>query len=116
MDDSEEQMWLSQIPKPQASRLRAKTISSVMDRLLVEKGYAAEQSNQILVEKWRLAVGEELSSQSRVGKVQRGILTVFASNAIVLTEMEYSKSKALRLLKSELPEFKIKDIRFRITS
>jgi len=116
MDDSEEQMWLSQIPKPQASRFRAKTISSVMDRLLVERGYAAQQSNQILEEQWRIAVGNELFSQSRVGKVQRGVLTVFASNAIILSELEYSKSKALRLLKSALPQFKIKDIRFRISS
>ena len=116
MDNSEEQMWLSQIPKPQVSRLRAKTISSVMDRLLVEKGYAAQQSNQILEEQWRIAVGDELFSQSRVGKVQRGVLTVFAVNTIILSEFEYSKSKALRHLKSALPEFKIRDIRFRISS
>ena len=116
MDNFEEQMWLSQIPKPQVSRLRAKTISSVMDRLLVEKGYAAQQSNQILEEQWRIAVGEELFSQSRVGKVQRGVLTVFSVNTIILSELEYSKSKALRHLKSALPEFKIRDIRFRISS
>ncbi len=116
MDDSEEQMWLSQIPKPQASRLRAKTISSVMDRLLVEKGYAAQQSNQMLEEQWRIAVGEELFSQSRVGKVQRGVLTVFASNTIVLSELEYTKSRAVRHLKTTLPQFKIRDIRFRIST
>ena len=116
MDDSEDQMWLSQIPKPQASRLRAKSISSVMDRLLVEKGYAAQQSNQLLVEQWLIAVGENLFSQSRVGKVQRGVLMVFASNTIVLSELEYSKSKALRHLKSALPDFKIRDIRFKIAS
>jgi len=87
-----------------------------MDRLLVEKGYAAQQSNQLLVEQWLIAVGENLFSQSRVGKVQRGVLMVFASNTIVLSELEYSKSKALRHLKSALPDFKIRDIRFKIAS
>ncbi len=116
MDDPEEQVWLSQIPKAQSSRLRVKSISSILDRLIVEKGYAAQQSSQILQEQWRIAVGEELFSQSRVGKIQRGILQVFASNTIVLSELEYSKSRALRHLQSALPEFKLKNIRFKITN
>lgn len=116
MDDPEEQLWLSQIPKAQSSRLRAKSISSILDRLIVEKGYAAQQSAQILQEQWRIAVGEELFSQSRVGKIQRGILQVFASNTIVLSELEYVKSKALRQLQSALPDFKLRSIRFTISS
>ena len=114
MDDPEEQMWLSQIPKAQSSRLRVKSISSILDRLIVEKGYAAQQSSQILQEQWRIAVGEELFSQSRVGRIQRGILQVFTSNAIVLSELEYLKSKALRQLQSALPDFKLRNIRFKI--
>ena len=116
MNDKEEQIYLNQIPKAQASRFRAKTISSIMDRLLVEKGYAAQQSAQILEEQWRIAVGEDLFTQSRVGKIQRGVLQVFASNAIVLSELEYSKSKAIRHLKAAIPDFKIKDIRFKLTN
>jgi len=114
MDDPEEQLWLSQIPKAQSSRLRVKSISSILDRLIVEKGYAAQQSSQILQEQWRIAVGAELFSQSRVGRIQRGILQVFASNAIVLSELEYLKSKALRQLQSALPDFKLRNIRFKI--
>jgi hypothetical protein len=114
MDDLEEKRLLGQIPKAQSSRLRVKSISSIMDRLLVEKGYAAQQSTQILQEQWRIAVGDELFSLSRVGKIQRGVLQVFASNTIVLSELEYSKSKALRHLKSALPDFKLRDIRFKI--
>lgn len=116
VDDKEEQIYLSQIPKAQPSRFRAKTISSIMDRLIVEKGYAAQQSAQVLEEQWRIAVGEDLFSQSRVGKVSRGVLQVFASNTIVLSELEYSKSKALRHLKAALPDFKIKGLRFKLIS
>ena len=113
MDDAEEKLWLSQIPKAQPSRYRLKSISSIVDRLVIEKGYAAQQSLELLQEQWRIAVGEELASQSRVGKIQRGVLQVFASNSIVLSELEYSKSKALRHLKAALPDFRLKDIRFK---
>ncbi len=116
MDDAEEKRLLSQIPKAQPSRFRLKSISSIVDRLIVEKGYAAQQSSELLQEQWRVAVGEELASQSRIGKIQRGILQVYALNTIVLSELEYSKSKALRHLKAALPDFKLKDIRFKITS
>ncbi len=116
MDDAEEKWLLSQIPKAQPSRFRVKSISSIVDRLLVEKGYAAQQSVELLREQWRVAVGEELASQSRVGKIQRGILQVYALNTIVMSELEYSKSKALRHLKAALPDFRLKDIRFKITS
>jgi len=116
MDDSEEQMWLSQIPQARSSRLRAKTISSIVDRVIVEKGYAAQQSSELLQEQWRIAVGDELASLTRVGKIQRGILQVYALNTIVLSELEYSKGDALRHLKSALPDFKLKDIRIRLSS
>ena len=89
-------------------------IRETLDRLILEKGYAAQQSSQILQEQWRIAVGEELFSQSRVGKIHRGILQVFVSNTIVLSELEYVKSKALRQLQSALPEFKLRNIRFKI--
>ena len=114
MDESEEKHWLSQIPKPLPSRIRVKSISSIVDRLIVEKGYAAQQSTELLNEQWRIAVGDTLATQSRVGRIQRGILQIFANNTIVLSELEYSKSIALRHLKAALPDFKIKDLRFKL--
>jgi hypothetical protein len=114
MEDSEEKIWLSQIPKAQASRLRPRSVSSILDRLLVEKGYAAEQSTLLIQEQWRIAVGEKLAMQSRVGKIQRGVLHVLASNAIVLSELNYAKRAALRHLQKALPDFKIRDIRLKV--
>ena len=114
MEEQEDPYWLSHMAKAQPSRLRIKSISSIVDRLIVEKGYAAQQSMEVLREQWHIAVGDALFSQSRVGKIQRGILQVFALNTIVLSELEYSKSKALKHLKSTLPDFKLRDIRFRL--
>jgi hypothetical protein len=114
MDEQEDPYWLNHMAKQQPSRLRLKSISSIVDRLIVEKGYAAQQSTELLQEQWRIAVGDALSSQSRIGKIQRGVLQIFALNSIVLSELEYSKSSALRHLNSALPDFKLKDIRFRL--
>jgi hypothetical protein len=112
MENDEEKMWLSQIPKAMSSRLRPKSVSSILDRLISERGYAAEQSTQLIQDQWRIAVGDALFEQSRIGKIQRGVLQVHALNAIVMAELGYSKSKALKHLQSALPGFKIKDIRF----
>ncbi len=114
MDEQEDPYWLNHMAKQQPSRLRLKSISSIVNRLIVEKGYAAQQSTEILQEQWIIAIGDALASQSRVGKIHRGVLQVFALNTIVLSELEYSKSKALRHLKAALPDFKLKDIRFRL--
>lgn len=112
MDSDDEKMWLSQIPKAIPSRFRPKSISSILDRVLTERGYAAEQSTQLIQDQWRAAVGDTLFEQSRVGKIQRGVLQVFVHNAIVMAEMGYAKRNALKHLQTALPEFKIKDIKF----
>lgn len=109
MDD--EKAFLSQIPKPQPSRLHAKSIASIIDRLMLEKGYSAEQSRDLIEEKWRLAVGSLLSSQSKIGQIKRGVLQIFAANEIVRSELEFEKGKALKLLQSELPTMRITGIK-----
>ncbi|MEI7461426.1 MAG: DUF721 domain-containing protein [Pirellula sp.] len=112
MDDPEEKIWLSQIPKAERTRFRPKTISSILDRLIVERGYSNEQSTLLLQEQWKIAVGDEFYSQSRVGKIKRGVLQVLVTNMIVISELEFGKQKALRHLQASLPDFKLKDIRF----
>lgn len=114
MDESQERNILSQIPKAIPSRLRPKSVSSILDRLILERGYAAEQSTQLLQEQWTIAVGNALAAQSKVGKIQRGVLQVQASNAIVLTELTYAKQSVLRHLQTALPDFRIKDIRIKV--
>jgi len=76
MEEQEDPYWLSHMAKAQPSRLRIKSISSIVDRLIVEKGYAAQQSMEVLREQWHIAVGDALFSQSRVGKIQRDSASV----------------------------------------
>lgn len=110
----EEAMYLGQIPKPMPSRLRPKSVSSILDRVMMEKGYAAQQSRQLIEEEWLQAVGEALCSQSKVGQIKRGQLHVFAANDIVRSELEYQKLKALRHMQRALPDMKIQGIRIHL--
>ncbi len=109
--DPEEKMYLSQIPKAQPSRFQAKSISKVLDRLFLEKGYANQQSREELLAAWEHAVGPMLSSQSKVGQLKRGVLHVFPANEIIRSELNFLKAKALALLQKELPGMKIRGIK-----
>jgi hypothetical protein len=110
----DEQIWLSQIPKAYQSRLKAKSLASVLDKLIIEKGYSAEQSMLELREQWTIAVGEELAAQSRVGKVRRGTLQIYASNPIVMSELDLCRRRALQHLQKVLPDFKIKALKINL--
>jgi hypothetical protein len=114
MDDPNEKIFLSQIPPAAKPRMLAKSISSVLDRVISERGYAAEQSLMLLQEAWRTAAGEEMYQQTRVGRIQRGVLQIFVCNSIVLSELQFIKRKSLAQLQRALPDFKLKDIRFQL--
>ncbi|XZE33624.1 DUF721 domain-containing protein [Pirellulaceae bacterium SH501] len=111
---NEEEIFLNQIPKAIPSRYQAKTVSRVLDRLFLEKGYANEQSRDALLQAWTDAVGPGLSGQSRVGQLKRGALQIYASNEIVRTELEYMKTKALASLQASLPEMNIRSLKIHL--
>lgn len=112
--NDEEKMYLNQIPKPPPSRLYARSISQVLDRLFLEKGYANEQSRDELLTAWEQAVGPVLSSQSKVGMIKRGMLQIFAANEIIMSELDFQKAKALKSLQKSVPEMKIRGLKFHL--
>jgi len=113
MDDKEEAYYLNQIPAQRGSRLQATKISSVVRKVIQQKGYSAIQSADALRSAWTEIVGENLAQHTSIGKVERGQLTVVAANKVVATELDYMKSQILRRLKERLPEFSIRSIRVR---
>lgn len=113
--ESEEKRILSQIPKAESTKFRARSVSAVLNRLIVERGYAAEQANQVLHEEWAKAVGPMFTEQTKVGKVRNGVLQVLVSNHIVLTELDYRKTQILKQLQGSLPAYGLKNIRFHIS-
>ena len=113
MDSNEEARYLSQIPQKHGSRYQATKISSVVRKVIQQKGYSSIQSSDSLRNAWREIVGDHLAQHSMIGKVEKGQLTVVASNKVVATELDYMKSQILRAFQEKLPEFAIRSIRVR---
>ena len=113
---SEEEEWqLSQI-RQFKSRLNAKSISSVVQTLMTQRGYGETQAAEKLQTAWQDAVGEPLGPQTRPGKVTRGVLTVHVDSNATMQELYFMKSKIIATLKQSVPEMNIKDLRTRISS
>lgn len=112
MDDDE--YYLSQIPKPQPPRIGATKVSSLLQRVIQQRGYAAVQSADSLRDAWREAIGDDLAGQTRVGKVAAGALQVFVPNQVVRTEVEFRKSAIVRALQTRFPEFQIHRLTIRV--
>lgn len=111
----QEQYDLSQIRQVK-SRLIAKPIGGIVRRLVSNRGYAAEQAHRLTQQQWQAAAGLELGQRSRAGTVNRRILYVEVSDSIVLQELHFRKQAILKSLQAALPEFKIKDVRFRVVT
>ena len=112
MDD--EEYYLSQIPKPQPTRLGATKIATLLRRVIQQRGYAAVQSADLLKEAWLIAVGKDLSDQTRIGNVSRGALQVFVPNHVVRTELDFRTKEILRTLQDRLPDFRISRLTIRV--
>ncbi len=112
--DEELEAWnLSQI-RQRSSNLHAKPISSVMRKLMSQRGYAAIQATSELSERWKEIVGEVLAQLTCPGNVSRGTLQVIVSDSGAMQELSFRKKQILAALKSKLPEAKIEDLRFRV--
>ncbi len=97
------------------SNLFAKPISSVMKRLMSQKGYSAIQATSQLGEQWNEIVGELLARMTRPGNISRGVLLVSVSDSGAVQELHFRKKQILTALQSRLPEAKIEDLRFRVS-
>ena len=95
---------------------RAKSIGSILKTLMIKRGISDEQTSLMTQEAWRIAVGPGLAAETRPGKIHRGQLSIYASSNLVLQELHFSKATLLRSLQAALPDFKIRDLRFRVES
>lgn len=114
--EEELEAWnLAQI-KQRPSRLQAKSIRSVMRRLMSQRDYAAIQATASLQDVWSAIVGQPLANATRPGKLSRGTLHVAVSNSGAIQELHFRKRDILSALRAQLPESKIEDLKFRVES
>lgn len=81
--------------------------------LLKKVGLDAQLWQQTLLDEWPRLVGDAVARRARPGQMQRGVLTIFVSNAAWLHELaRYSKNELLVKLRARFGAEHIKDVRF----
>lgn len=88
-------------------------IAEILSRLMTRRGYGSQQFAQEWTAIWSTVAGSQ-ASQTRPGKFSRGVLDVIVCNSAVLQELTFRKKQLLQALQAQVPEFKVRDLRFRI--
>ena len=89
-------------------------IGNLVQQLMARRGYAQVEATEQIHAAISSVVTGDLGKQIVVGKINRGVLNVFASDSVVLQELTFQKRAILKRIKKELPQAKITDIRFKV--
>lgn len=95
---------------------KPKGIANVLAQLISARGYGRIQAEADFGAAWRKAAGETVAKFTRPGRLRRGTLDVTATNSAIVQELTFQKQQILTQLNTELPDAKIRNIRFRIGS
>ena len=90
-------------------------VGDVIADLFAQRGYAQIAASEECNEAWRAVVGN-LQQLSRATEVKRGVLHVLVSNSVVMQELTFRKQELIPALDAALPNYHIKDLRFRVGS
>ena len=90
-----------------------KKIRNVLAQLISKRGYGRVETNELLADQWRIAVGEAGAKFSHACRVRRGNLEVLVANSTVLQELTFQQQQILEKLQKQLPEAGIRALRFR---
>jgi hypothetical protein len=93
---------------------RAKSATDLINYLLAGKGYIQTQSKTELAESWRIAVGQKWQAKTVVGNLRHGVLEVVVESSAAHQQLKFIKQQVLTSLQNQLPQNKIRDIRFRV--
>lgn len=94
-------------------RREPQRIGEVLADLLARRGYAQLAAQEELNKAWGTVVGN-LEKFSKPIDVKRGVMHVLVSNSVVMQELTFRKNELIPAMATELPDHKIKDLRFRI--
>ena len=89
-------------------------IREVLSQLMSRRGYGQSNSNKQKQQAWRQACGEPLGAHSRAGNLNRGTLTVFVRNSMVLQELTFQQHEIIQRLAEIYPDLKVKALRMRV--
>ncbi len=88
----------------------------MLAQLITTRGYGRIQATADFTAAWRAAAGETFAPYTLPGRLKRGVLEVTVSNSTVIQELTFKKQQILAALREQLPDARIRDVRFRIGS
>jgi predicted nucleic acid-binding Zn ribbon protein len=95
---------------------KPKTIGNVLAQLITARGYGRIQADANFAGAWQTAVGPALAKYTLPGRLRRGVLEITVTNSMTVQELTFQKQQVLAKLQSQLPDARIRDLRFRIGS
>jgi len=95
---------------------KPKSIGDVVAQLITARGYGRIQADANFAAAWQTAVGPTLAKYTLPGRLRRGVLEITVANSMTIQELSFRKQQVLKQLQTELPDAKIRDLRFRVGS
>jgi len=102
------------VSQRQRYRRRPKRPADGIGQMMARQGYAQTKSNDKLNEAWEIAVGPKLSQKTKAGRISRGVLEVHVASSAAINQLSFQKRQLLSAMQQQLPQNKIKDIRFKL--
>lgn len=107
----------SEVRTTHKSELGPLHVSLALTEFIALRGFARSQGDAQLQAIWDQAAGPEIAAYTRVGELSRGTLQVMVANPALLAELNgFHKTNLLQTLKTARPEYKFKQLRFKLQS
>lgn len=91
---------------------RPKTTSTIINKLIAKRGFAATRSNEQLQEAWTEVVGSGIARQTRLGSIRKRVLQVYVASSAAKQHLSMIKAELVEDMK--LKYSGIDDIRFKV--
>ena len=94
-----------------SSKPRVQSLGSLVGQLISRRGYAQQTANDQFHGAISAVVGRDLSEEITVGKLNRGVLKVYAADSVTVQELTFQKRTIVKRIQQEFPEANVTDLR-----
>ena len=96
------------------SNRNVQTIGALVSQLISRRGYAQVAATDQFRDAIVAVVGTALADDVTVGKLNRGVLKVFAKDSVTIQELTFQKRLIIASIAKSMPDAKVTDIRFAV--
>ena len=82
--------------------------------MISRRGFTQDQFNDELQNAWIKVAGKPFANKTQATVIKRGTLEVLVESSPAMQQLAFSKTKILKQLQTELPDARIKAIRFKV--